>query len=268
MPVPFQARTERDLKRPGYCATAHERTIINLVASGQLHKGDKIIAKRLEDEFKIPRSERYLVMGALRHQGFIDEQSCITETLEQVAHATGEEYQARFKAVFEESYADAYKYGLDPACATQQEFKEAFQACNYEPHVMQPKMISLFKGLCRMAGILPDENAPSESVAHQTSDEQNTDAHSFAPPLNDVLPAYEEFKPVLESQPLSKTNGVTHAHSGDSPVEELLAAFEQLYDLRKSASWTEAYRAMWMQYLKINHNLLGIALELMERTEK
>lgn len=264
MPVPFQARTERDLKRPGYCALSHMQKFVSLVALGRLHQGEEITPRRLGVEFGFPKSEKYLVLAGARHLGFVDEENRITETFVQLVRAKGEEYREKFTKVLEDSYPGVFNAGLDLSHATQQEFKQAFHALNYEPFDMQVKMIGLFKGLARMAGIIPDESNGS-----QAGNGHVADTLSSTSPLNTVPLTLTELKSMPESSLSSKMNGTLPIRTDYTVVEEILTSIEELHqELSQSIDWTETDQEKWEKFLKINHTMLGNALKLLKRARQ
>ncbi len=255
----FQSRTQRDLKRPGYCAISHMQTFIYLVASGRLHQGEIITPRMLGIEFGMPKSEKYLVLAAARHLGFIDEQNCITDTLEQLVYSTGEEYKVRFRKVLEEAYIDFYHIGFDPVHSTQQELKQAFQKCNYEPLDMQVKMVALFRGLARMASILPDESKES-----QVGNRQPISSASSIPALNTV-PLVPEDTFMLKS---SQSNGLHPSQTDFAKVRKLVTSFVRLDHLAESANSSETNLEIWLEYVKMSYDFLGDALTQIERDKQ
>lgn len=259
MALLFQSRTERDLKRPGYCAFFRMQNFISLVASGRLRQGEVITPNRLS-ELGFPKTERYLVLAAARHLGFIDEQNRITDILEQIVHSTGEEYGAKLRKVLEETYIDFYSMGLDLAHATQQEFKQAFQACNYEPLDMQVKMIALFKGLARMAGILPDEGKESQIGNGQI----NTLPTSIQSPNTVPLVPIED----TSMQKSSQSNGLHPSQTDVARVRKLIASFARLDNLAENANSSGVSLDTWLEYVKMSYDFLGDVLTQIERDKQ
>jgi len=236
-------------KRAGYSTPRDTLKVLSPLASSKLTKGAKVTASLLED-VGISSSDSYEVRIAMRHLGWVDDQDCITETYEHLAHTTGAEYRAQLRANVQEKYADILDRRINPTQATLQEMKDAFRDCDYEPANMRSKMVALFKGLCREAGIISQERETPQATG-----EQSNDTPSSMPLLTDVPLAPDEDTSMADSLQ-SKANAAIHASSFDSLIAELIDTLSQLAKRRKSANWTEADRVIWVKYLKMNFALL------------
>lgn len=251
--------------QPGYCSSRNWEGFLQFVVTRQLQEGVEITVQMLLDGANIPKGEGYLVRAAARHLQLLDASNCTTKKLVMLAQASGdEEKRAILREVVEDAYHDELERIDDLDHASQAQLRDTFNRNGaYESTTLQ-KIIAHFKLLCLMAGI-----ATNESDASQEVSEQITDTPSLEPPLNAVsLEELVRYEPVAESS-TPKSNGVNHAHSDYSDVEDLLTSFEDLHqELDQSTKWTEADRVRWEKYLKMTHALLGKAIKLMGRPKQ
>lgn len=98
------------------------------------------------------------VLFALQFLGFIDEAGSPTERLHAIAKAPDTEYRDLLAASVREAYRDDFAT-VDPGQDSQAVIIDAFR--RYEPRSQTSRMVMLFQGLCREAGI-PLKDAPRE----------------------------------------------------------------------------------------------------------
>lgn len=77
-----------------------------------------------------------------------------TDTLEGIRRAPAGEYKARLNEWLTHTYADVLAY-VDPATADENAVHDAFRL--YNPSGQRGRMVTLFMGLCRAAGLAPDK---------------------------------------------------------------------------------------------------------------
>ncbi len=236
--------------RPGYSAINNTLHAIAICTDGVLSNVQKLSAKALEQQ-DIPSGDSFPVMSALRFLRLVDEQGYKTEAFVELAHATGDERQEKLKSIIKKAYSEVFSRLEDIATANPQQFREAFKDFAY-PN-LHGKMITLFKGLCREAGLLSDEGQ-----TRQTPDTQHIDTRTPLMQVSstNVLEGYEAMP-----EPLSASlNG--HISVRDyAMIEGLLDAIEVLRQLPNSPKWTEANRPSWLKAIAINVNLLQTMLE-------
>ncbi|WP_375204698.1 DUF5343 domain-containing protein [Hyphococcus sp.] len=114
----------------------------------------------------IPRT-----LQALRTLDLIDEDGNPTAVLEGIRMAREDEYQERLKEWLTSAYADVLQY-VDPANATDSDIRDAFRS--YKPIGQQPRMVTLFSGLFRAAGVGPDKPVPSSRKSGGPASEQKS----------------------------------------------------------------------------------------------
>lgn len=175
------------------------------------------------------------------------------------------EYQKLLTSLLRDAYADVFQHfsNFDNLThVSREQYNMAFK--DYEFPKQRRKMITVFKGLCREAGII-DETTPDESEASQAESAQNTDTPSLISPLDDGPLVVEEDTPVTE---LSQPNGSHPSQSDITRVKKLVASFVRLDQLARNANSSEATQAMWIDYVRMSYDLLGDALMQIERTEQ
>jgi hypothetical protein len=114
----------------------------------------------------VPEGALYRVRGALQFLGLTDEDGRVTETLRALAGAPEDRYRELFAAVVREAYSQDFER-VDPSQDTQAQIVTAFQP--YQPRSQVSRMVMLFLGLCREAGIevldAPRERGMQSAVA-------------------------------------------------------------------------------------------------------
>jgi len=108
-----------------------------------------VLARASVSDSLIPRT-----LHSLRALDLIDEQGVPTEVLESIRLAPEASYKAALAKWLEATYADVLQF-VDPATADESKLRDAFR--NYQPQGQQSRMITLFSGLFRAAGIGPEK---------------------------------------------------------------------------------------------------------------
>ena len=99
----------------------------------------------------VPESVYGRVMQALRFLGMVTEDGRPSETLRAISAAPESEYRDLLGAALRTAYADDFER-VDPAQDSQSKIQDAFTP--YQPRSQTQRMVILFLGLCREAGIL------------------------------------------------------------------------------------------------------------------
>lgn len=97
---------------------------------------------------------------ALQILDLIDAAGNPTETLEAIRRAPAGEYKARLSDWLTHAYSDVLAY-VDPATADEDAVHDAFRL--YNPSGQRGRMVTLFMGLFRAAGLAPDKPAGAGS---------------------------------------------------------------------------------------------------------
>jgi hypothetical protein len=120
------------------------------------------LPETIDDDFfrlvEIPDVVFGRVRSALRFLDMISANGRPTDKFHSLASATDEEYREHLAAAIREAYRDDFTR-IDPAQDTQAQIVSAFR--RYQPRSQTSRMVMLFLGLCREAGI-PVLDAPRE----------------------------------------------------------------------------------------------------------
>lgn len=127
------------------------------------------LPERIDSDFlrlaEVPEASYRRVTVALRFLGLIDEGRRPTDTLKALAAARDEEYVNLLSATIRDAYKEDFER-IDPTEDTHAKIVAAFQP--YQPRSQTDRMVMLFLGLCREAGI-PVSEAPRERKMKGTS---------------------------------------------------------------------------------------------------
>jgi hypothetical protein len=122
----------------------------------------------------IPRT-----LQALQALDLIDDSGAPSAILEGIRLAPEAEYKQRVADWLRGAYADALQF-VDPATAAESEIRDAFR--NYNPIGQQERMVALFTGLFREAGIGPERqrvgNVKSTTSRTTTKPRTNPTSHT------------------------------------------------------------------------------------------
>lgn len=139
--------TQDERPRRPYAATANVMAVLERARTRNLP--DKI-----DDDFLrivgIPDVVFGRVQEALRFLGFTKQTNEPTDKFTALSAAPDQEYRALLEAALRDAYADDFAK-VDPSQDTQAQMIDAFRP--YEPRSQTKRMVMLFSGLCREAGI-------------------------------------------------------------------------------------------------------------------
>lgn len=98
----------------------------------------------------VPDSLATRTLQALKTLDLVDENGAPTQTFESLRLAPEAEYNAALEAWLKVAYSDVFDI-VDPATDDETRVRDAFRS--YNPAGQQGRMVSLFIGLCELAGI-------------------------------------------------------------------------------------------------------------------
>jgi hypothetical protein len=147
--------SKQDEKRRPYAAAANVVSILNRVRTRNLRGKIDADFYRLAG---IPDQVAGRVTQALTFLGLIDDEGTPTTTLAAMAEAPEAEFKELLAASIREAYAEDF-VKIDPAQDSQGQIIDAFR--KYEPRSQTARMVMLFLGLAREAGI-PVKDAPRD----------------------------------------------------------------------------------------------------------
>jgi hypothetical protein len=104
-------------------------------------------------ESLIPRT-----LQALRTLDLIDDEGKPTATLDGLRLAPEAEFKKHLAAWLKSAYAPVFSF-VDPAVDGETRIRDAFRG--YNPAAQQPRMITLFIGLCAAAGLIAEKAIPT-----------------------------------------------------------------------------------------------------------
>ena len=180
-------QTPLDEQRRPYAPPANVLAILQRARSRNL-------PDHINDDFLslagVSEGARGRVMDALRFLGLVSEDDRPSEALRALSSATDDEYPALLAGVVRDAYRQDFDR-VNPSEDSQAKIVGAFRP--YRPRSQTARMVMLFLGLCREAGI-PVSDAPRERQMKsspspprretKTTDRRGSD---FAPPAAGVL---------------------------------------------------------------------------------
>lgn len=106
------------------------------------------------------------VLQALQSLDLIDESGMPTAMFEGIRVAPESDFKQKLADWLKAAYADVFAF-VDPTNDDETRIRDAFR--NYQPIGQQGRMVTLFQGLCAVAGLMPEKpqqaRAPSTSIA-------------------------------------------------------------------------------------------------------
>ncbi len=106
------------------------------------------------------------VMKALKLFALVDGQGQPPEQFTGLAKAAEDDFKDRFADVLRSAYADVFQYA-DPTTDPPERVRDQFR--HYTPRGQQERMVTLFRGLCEFAGLLPKGEQPREPRQRRVS---------------------------------------------------------------------------------------------------
>lgn len=186
---------------------------------------------------------------ALRFLNLIDEEGYHTPNFHLLENAPSEEYPEVLGQILKDAYKNVFMV-LDPATATDDRLQNAFRY--YQPKAQRQRMISLFKGLCREAGLMPGGSEPIKRTRSAPSGKPTTplgssrkqsmtDSSTSQRPLDNTI---------VSSQPSN------HYQPDISQEYPLLLSLLQQLPKGQEKYWTKERRERWLQAVTANIDLL------------
>jgi len=112
------------------------------------------LTPRTQRRFAPPVALLPRTLYALQVLDLIDENGAPTETFEAIRLAPEAEYKRRLEDWLKSAYADVFSF-VDPSTDDETSIRDAFRS--YQPIGQQPRMVTLFQGLAKAAGLLPEK---------------------------------------------------------------------------------------------------------------
>jgi len=182
----------------------------------------------------IPAGNAPRTLAALRFLGLVDEDGQRTQALERLDRATTEEYPQVLAEIVRAAYTPVFTI-VDPAQDSDIALHDAFRP--YEPKRQRPRMITLFLGLCREAGIVPG-GPPARRARTRRTQVIKPEGIRSAEKLG---------RPEVKQEEPAPTD------SGGADYRLLAALMQQL---PKDGKWSKARRDRWIQAISASVDLL------------
>lgn len=220
------------------------------------------------EELGIAVGNAYQVLQTLKFLDLIDEDGNLTVPYEQLRQASTQEYPSVLADIIRKAYHHIFTI-IDPATDDATQINDAFR--KYDPPGQRDRMTWLFLGLCRMAGIVPDDGkvrrrAPTKSrqqVARQKPQQPNK---NLQPPLPEMeIP--EDISDKDEMPPPPKEE----LPKEEPPLNDDEADYRLMFDLMRrklpkgERKWSRARRDQWMLAMGAN---IDMVVEIIEATRE
>lgn len=184
----------------------------------------------------VPESVMARSLQALLTLDLIDAEGRPTPALEGMRIAPEAEYRSRMAEWLTAAYADALQF-VDPASATEIEIRDAFR--QYKPIGQQPRMVILFMGLFRHAGLAPDKSPTGVAAPRRKAG---------GPPVKRV----DKPKPTPAPKPADPAAGHDKSKAGEGHGEQKQPQTEYLKALLDKfpefdPAWPDGIKAKWFE---------------------
>jgi hypothetical protein len=228
-----------DTDRPAPYAPA--ATVIKLIRQHRDRGLPEPLTPSALGRFGISEGNARRILHALRCLGLIDEQGACTEKFGRLRRASTEEYPDLLSELIKVTYHDIFET-VDPVTASDIALNDAFR--HHQPLSQRSRMVMLFTGLCREAGILAGtrvERQPATKRAGRpptrkvvVEQPSKTPLAEHTPPVVSVIP------PAVESAGSSLLIGVAAEPANHHLIRGLLGK------LPANGRWTKEVRERWM----------------------
>ena len=144
------------------------------------------VSQETLESIGIPAGNAPRTLQALRFLYLLDAEGQQTSNMDRLAHATSSEYQQVLVEVIQSAYHPVFAI-VDPAQDGDIAISDAFR--RFEPAAQRDRMVALFMGLCRAAGIVEATTRThhSQDSRRQTKGRQRT--RPLTRPIEDLVPS-------------------------------------------------------------------------------
>lgn len=184
---------------------------------------------------------------ALRFLGLLDVSGFHTEKFDILRRASSETYPSELLQIIQSAYTEIFVI-VDPAQDTRERIEDAFR--QYDPQAQRDRMVALFLGLCREAGLV-------------ISGEVTKKSERRVQPERNIKPKVNKFSTQdLQSVPSSPATRASvplfpehmSANTETRVSFDLVTALVR--QLPQKGSWTSAQRGRWINALQANIDLV------------
>jgi len=174
----------------------------------------------------------------LKFLGLIDDDGCHTDTMTRLKRIASNEYQELLAEVVKGAYASVFEIIHDPNSATDQQIVDSFR--HFKPEGQRGRMVTLFLGLCREAGLIDEGRSNKSSPRRPTIKVAQKSVNGRPKESSSLLPK-PPITPIENAPIKPKTD-----HAWIQPL---------LDRIPESGTWTFKERDKWLNALQANLNL-------------
>lgn len=202
------------------------------------------VTSKMITTLSVPEGNATRTMQALRFLKLVDEEGYLTDSFKLLSNAPSDEYPGLLEQILRDAYPIPFN-ALNPATATDQQYLNAFRL--YQPKAQRNRMIILFKGLCREAGLIPG-GAPEMLLRQRGTNNKSSKSSASA---NGAKKLQAEPKDTLYE---TETEHVSTSQASQSPAETPIMSTEEYAIMHgvlkklpfKKKTWTQAEREKWL----------------------
>jgi Family of unknown function (DUF5343) len=192
----------------------------------------------------VPEGNATRTMQALRFLNLLDEEGYLTDSFKRLSNAPSDEYPGLLEQILRDAYQVPFN-ALKPATATDQQYVNAFRL--YQPKAQRNRMITLFKGLCREAGLIPGgapETLMRQRVTTNRSGKSSASANGASRLQSEPKDAPFGPEPEYVSTPQASHSDTVTPITSTQEYVIMYGVLKKLpFDKKK---WTQADREKWL----------------------
>lgn len=216
------------MAEPNFAPYAPAKAVLNVIERFRDRGLPDPLTSGVLEQIGVPASMAPRTLQSLRFLGLIDEGGNRLESFERLRQAKTDEYPGVLAEIVRAAYLPVFTI-VDPATDSDTSIADAFRG--YEPGAQRAKMISLFRGLCVAAGLIPVGNRPAGGAPKKPVG----GAFLSKPRAATKRAAPEEQEPKRVGEPRSDDGGVD--------IRLITAIIQQLPRERR---WSASRRDRWL----------------------
>lgn len=231
--------------------------VIDVIQHARKHSLQGSLTSRVLTSIGVPEGNVSRTLATFRFLNLIEEDGECTATFQRLARASDDEYPEQLAQVIREAYKTVFLY-VDPS-----EFDNTVRLNNvfrqhFNPQAQRTRMVRLFLGLCREAGIIsgpePEPRRAKRTTGNKEHAARQTNKNGRVPPSPEAE--------VPTASRVSQEPVTTHAASRFTDIlAEYTICLETLRKLPSNQRWTAKQRARWIQAMTA---VVDLAVEVVD----